>query len=170
MKIRGTAHRVGDDINTDYIINSKAKSMAPDLAELAKHTFEEIHPGMAERIKPGDVVVAGSNFGCGSSREGAVHVLRELGVSAVIASSFARIYFRNGINYGLPLIECDTTGIEQDDDVEVDLVGGVVINHTKDSKLPIAVLPDVMVAMLAAGGMKPYLALHGDLVLPPATG
>jgi 3-isopropylmalate/(R)-2-methylmalate dehydratase small subunit len=165
--IRGRAQRFGNDINTDYIIGAKHKAASLDIAEMARHTFEDIDPGFVTRVHRGDVVVAGRNFGCGSSRETAVHVLKALGVAAVLAPSFARIYFRNAINSGLPALECDTSAIEQDDDVEVDLARNVAINHTRGRELPVTPLPEVMRAVLAAGGVKPYLAEHGDLVLPP---
>lgn len=166
---RGRAQRFGEDVNTDYIIGAKHKAASLDIAEMARHTFEDIDAGFATRVRPGDVVVAGRNFGCGSSRETAVHVLKALGVSAVLAPSFARIYFRNAINSGLPALECDTSAIEQDDEVEVDLARNVAINHTRGHELPVTPLPEVMRAVLAAGGVKPYLAEHGDLVLPPIT-
>jgi len=164
--IRGRAQRFGDNVNTDYIISAKHKAASLDIAVMARHTFEDIDPGFVTRVRPGDVVVAGRNFGCGSSRETAVHVLEELGVAAVLAPSFARIYFRNAINSGLHVLECDTSAVEQDDDIEVDLVRGVAINHTRGDVLPVTALPAVMQAVLAAGGVKAYLAEHGDLVLP----
>jgi 3-isopropylmalate/(R)-2-methylmalate dehydratase small subunit len=167
--IRGRAQRFGDDVNTDYIIGAKHKAASLDIAVMARHTFEDIDPEFVARVRPGDVVVAGRNFGCGSSRETAVHVLKALGVAAVLAPSFARIYFRNAINSGLPVLECDTAAIQQDDDIEVDLVRNVAVDHTRGAELPITALPAVMRALLAAGGVQPYLAEHGDLVLPPDT-
>jgi 3-isopropylmalate/(R)-2-methylmalate dehydratase small subunit len=165
--IRGRAQRFGDDVNTDYIIGAKHKAASLDITEMARHTFEDIDPEFVTRVRAGDVVVAGRNFGCGSSRETAVHVLKELGVAAVLARSFARIYFRNAINSGLPVLECDTGAVEQDDDIEVDLVRNVAINHSRGDELPVTALPAVMRAVLAAGGVAAYLAEHGDLVLPP---
>jgi 3-isopropylmalate/(R)-2-methylmalate dehydratase small subunit len=165
-QIRGRAHRFGDDVNTDVIIAAQHKAASLDLAEMARHTFEDIDPGFVERVRPGDVVVAGANFGCGSSRETAVHVLRELGIGAVLARSFARIFFRNAINLGLPVVECDTTQMAADDDVEVDLERGEAIDHTRGVRVSGTALPAVMRAVLSAGGMQPYLREHGDLVLP----
>lgn len=165
--IRGRAQRFGDNINTDYIIGAKHKAVSLDIAVMARHTFEDIDPDFTRRVRPGDVIVAGRNFGCGSSRETAVHVLKALGIAAVLAPSFARIYFRNAINSGLPVLECDTAAVEQDDDIEVDLARNVAINHSRGDELPVTALPEVMRAVLAAGGIKAYLAEHGDLVLPP---
>ena len=165
-RLRGRVQRFGENVNTDYIIGAKHKAASLDIAEMAKYTFEDIDPGFATRVRPGDLVVAGRNFGCGSSRETAVHVLAALGVAAVLAPSFARIYFRNAINCGLPVLECDTDGFEQDDDVSVDLAAGVAVDHTRGLERPVTALPPVMRALLDAGGAAPYLALHGDLVLP----
>lgn len=163
----GRAQRFGDNINTDYIIAAQHKAASLDVSEMASHTLEDIDPDFASRVRPGDVVVAGRNFGCGSSRETAVHVLKILGVRAVLAESFARIYFRNAVNSGLPVLECDTSGIEQDDKIDIDLARGVAINLTRNQELPVTPLPPVMRAVLAAGGVGPYLLEHGDLVLPP---
>ncbi len=165
----GRAQRFGDNINTDYIIAAQHKAASLDVAEMARHTLEDIDPEFARRVRPGDFVVAGTNFGCGSSRETAVHVLKELGVRAVLARSFARIYFRNAVNSGLPVLECDTTGIAQDDELVIDLAGGVVHNSTRNQVLQVTPLPPVMQAVLEAGGVRAYLREHGDFVLPPAT-
>lgn len=162
----GRAQRFGDNINTDYIIAAQHKAASLDIREMARHAFEDIDPDFAHRVRPGDVVVAGSNFGCGSSRETAVHVVQALGIGAVLATSFARIYFRNAINSGLPVLECDTSGIEQDDEVDFDLARGVAINRTRQHELPVTPLPPVMRAVLAAGGIRAYLREHRDLVLP----
>jgi len=162
----GRAQRFGDDVNTDYIIAAQHKAASLDITEMAVHTFADIDPGFASRVRPGDVVVAGRNFGCGSSRETAVHVLVALGVRAVLATSFARIYFRNAINSGLPALECDTTLIEQGDEIEVDLARGVAVDHTRRLELPVTPLPPLMQAVLAEGGVASYLHKHGGLVLP----
>jgi 3-isopropylmalate/(R)-2-methylmalate dehydratase small subunit len=165
----GRVHRFGDNVNTDYIIAAQHKASSLDVREMAKHAFEDIDPTFAERVQPGDVVVAGRNFGCGSSRETAVHVLLALGVQAVLAESFARIYFRNAVNSGLPVLECDTSGIAAGDEVDIDLAAGIAINRTRRQELPITPLPAVMQAVLAAGGVGPYLREHGGFVLPTAT-
>lgn len=161
---RGRAHRFGDDVNTDVIIAAQHKTTSLDLAEMARHTFEDIDPGFVGRVQPGDVLVAGSNFGCGSSRETAAHVLRELGIGAVLAHSFARIFFRNAINIGLTVLECDTSAMRDGDEIEVDLERGIAINHSRDITTPVTPLPAVMRAVLREGGMAAYLRTHGDLV------
>jgi 3-isopropylmalate/(R)-2-methylmalate dehydratase small subunit len=164
--IKGRVQRFGCDINTDYIIAAQHKAASLDVTEMARHTFEDIDPDFVGRVRPGDVVVADANFGCGSSRETAPRVLLACQISAVVAPSFGRIFFRNAINVGLPVIECDTAGIEQDDMIEVDLGGGLVSIPHRALKRHASPLPDVMRALLDAGGLANYLRLHGDLVLP----
>ena len=164
--ISGRAQRFGSDINTDYIIAAQHKAASLDLTEMARHTFEDIDPEFVGRVRTGDVIVAGANFGCGSSRETAPRVLLACGISAVVAPSFGRIFFRNAINVGLPAIECDTSGIDQDDVVEIDLDRGLVSVAQRELKRHSRPLPDVMRALLGAGGLANYLRLHGDLVLP----
>ncbi|HEU5037747.1 MAG TPA: 3-isopropylmalate dehydratase small subunit [Nocardioides sp.] len=167
MIAQGKAQRFGSDINTDVIIAAQHKAASLDLAEMARHTFEDIDPGFVERVRPGDVVVADTNFGCGSSRETAARVLLACGISAVVAPSFGRIFFRNAINVGLPAIECDTSGIEQGDLIRVDLAEGHVSVPDRHITRPTTALPAVMRALLAAGGLAAYLHKHQDLVLPP---
>jgi 3-isopropylmalate/(R)-2-methylmalate dehydratase small subunit len=165
--LRGRAHLFGDDVNTDYIIAAQYKAASLDLSEMARHTFEDIDPGFVTRVESGDIVVAGRNFGCGSSRETAVHVLRLCGVAAVVATSFARIFFRNAINNGLPVVECDTSGIETGDEIDVNLTAGKLWVASRAIDRDVAALPPIMAAMLDAGGLAAYVAAHGDLVLPP---
>ena len=164
MSMRGRAHRFGDDVNTDVIIAAQHKASSLDIDAMARHTFEDIDPDFVDRVRPGDLVVAGRNFGCGSSRETAPRVISACGVSAVIATSFARIFFRNAINSGLPVAECDTTGIEAGDEIVLDLDRGFL--EVRGERRPVAPLPAVMSAVLASGGMAAYLQEHGDLVLP----
>jgi 3-isopropylmalate/(R)-2-methylmalate dehydratase small subunit len=164
--ISGRAQRFGSDINTDYIIAAQHKAASLDVSEMARHTFEDIDPDFVDRVQHGDVVVAGPNFGCGSSRETAPRVLLACGISAVLAPSFGRIFFRNAINVGLPVVECDTSGIEQDDVVEIDLQHGLVSDPGRGFERTARPLPDVMRALLTAGGLANYLRVHGDLVLP----
>lgn len=166
MRLSGRAQCFGDDINTDYIIAAQYKAVSLDMREMARHTFEDIDPDFVTRIRAGDIVVAGKNFGCGSSRETAVHVLTECGVAAVIAPSFARIFFRNAINNGLPVLECDVDGIKQADPIEVDLEAGIVAVPVRQITRRVTPLPPVMRELLRAGGIGAYLKLHGDLVLP----
>lgn len=165
--IAGRVQRFGSDVNTDYIIAAQHKAASLDVAEMARHTFEDIDRDFADRVRLGDVVVADANFGCGSSRETAPRVLLACGISAVVAPSFGRIFFRNAINVGLPVVECDTAGIEQNDIVEVDVEDGRVSIPRRGLQRLARPLPEVMRALLDAGGLANYLRLHGDLVLPP---
>lgn len=166
MTLRGRVHLFDDDINTDYIIADQHKSRSTDMREIATHAFADIRPDFVGKVRAGDLVVAGRNFGCGSAREAAPHVLKILGISCLIAKSFARIFFRNAINIGMPLAECDTSPIQEGDDVEVDLEHGMLRDLTQGIAIDTAPLPPVMRAILQAGGIDRYLAVHGDLVLP----
>jgi 3-isopropylmalate/(R)-2-methylmalate dehydratase small subunit len=163
--LKGQAHVFGDDINTDYIISGRYKFKSLDMKEMACHCMEDIDPDFTSRVKPGDFIVAGANFGCGSSREQAPLVIKHAGISAVIAKSFARIFFRNAINKGLPLVECDTSGIEAGDTLEVDLAAGKVRDVTKGLELDAARLPAVMMDILFEGGLTDYLRKHGGFKL-----
>ncbi len=163
--LRGRAHVFGDDVNTDYIISGKYKFKTLDMDELACHCMEDIDPDFGNRVRPGDFIVAGGNFGCGSSREQAPLVIRHAGVSAVLARSFARIFFRNAINIGLPAVECDTSGIQAGDELEVDLGKGRVVNLTRGTDVTITPLPPVMMDILAEGGLTDYLKKHGGFKL-----
>jgi 3-isopropylmalate/(R)-2-methylmalate dehydratase small subunit len=165
MVIKGRAHVFGEDINTDYIISGKYKFKTLDMEELACHCMEDIDPEFSLKVQPGDFIVAGGNFGCGSSREQAPLVIKHSGVSAVLARSFARIFFRNAINKGLPVVECDTSGIEAGDELEVDLAAGRVTNLTRGTQVEITPLPAVMMEILAEGGLTEYLKRHGGFKL-----
>lgn len=161
MKLRGFTHKLGDDINTDYIISGKYKFNTLDMKELAKHIFEDIEPGFINRIKPGDIIVAGKNFGCGSSREQAPLVIKNAGLSAVIAVSFARIFYRNAINNGLPLVECDTSKINDGDELEIDLESGIVRDITQGFEININPLPPFMMKLLQDGGLVEHFKKYG---------
>ncbi len=163
--IRGKAHVFGDDVNTDYIISGRYKFKTLDMDELAGHCMEDIDPDFASKVEPGDFIVAGANFGCGSSREQAPLVIKHAGVSAVLAGSFARIFFRNAINKGLPVAECDTSGIANGDELEVDLGEGKVKNLTRGVEMVISPLPSVMMDILSEGGLTEYLKKHGGFNL-----
>ncbi len=163
--LRGRAHIFGDDVNTDYIISGKYKFKTLDMDELACHCMEDVDPDFSARVQTGDFIVAGGNFGCGSSREQAPLVIKHAGVSAVLARSFARIFFRNAINKGLPAVECDTSGIQAGDELEVDLGRGRVANLTRGTEVAIIPLPAVMMEILAAGGLTDYLKKHGGFEL-----
>ena len=163
--MKGKAHRFGDDVNTDYIISGRHKFKTLDMNELACHVMEDLDPHFTKRLKKGDFMVAGKNFGCGSSREQAPLALKHAGVAAVLASSFARIYFRNSINNGLPALVCDTSGIEDGDTLEVDLGSGKIRNLTKGSEIDSHPLPRVMLDILSEGGLVEYMKKHGRLAI-----
>jgi 3-isopropylmalate/(R)-2-methylmalate dehydratase small subunit len=165
MIFKGKAHIFGDDVNTDYIISGKYKFKTLDMEELACHCMEDIDPDFTDKVQPGDFIVAGINFGCGSSREQAPLVIKYAGVGAVLAKSFARIFFRNAINKGLPVVECDTSGIQEGDELEIDLETGKVTNLTRDETLEVTPLPGVMMEILSQGGLTDYLKKHGGFKL-----
>ena len=148
----GRAWKFGDDVDTDVIIQGKYL-VINDPKELAKHVFESIRPEFAENVKPGDFVVAGENFGCGSSREHAPLALKATGIKAVIAKSFARIFFRNAINIGLMVLECNTDDIEDGDELEIDLDRGVVINKTKGREYSVRPIPEFLRSIVEKGGL-----------------
>lgn len=161
MELKGKVHRFGSDVNTDYIISGKYKFKTLDMNELAKHVMEDLDPDFYSKIEQGDFIVADSNFGCGSSREQAPLAIKYAGIGAVIANSFARIFYRNAINIGLPVIECDTSGIEAGDQLEVDLKKGVIRNLTKDQVIRVKPLPDVMIKILNDGGLVGHFRKYG---------
>src|SRR3990172_5304375 len=138
MHITGKAWKFGDDISTDHIAPGRLFHLRTNLPELAKHVLEDADPEFASRVSPGDFVVGGRNFGLGSSREHAPRIIKLAGVSAVLAKSFARIFFRNAINVGLPVLVCDTDKIDAGDELEVDLAAGEIINKTKNINLSFA--------------------------------
>ena len=150
-----------DDINTDYIISGRYKFKIQDPVELAKHVMEDLDPEFYSRLQKGDFLVAGKNFGCGSSREQAPQAIKYAGISAVLAKSFARIFYRNCFNLGLPAIECDTSSIAEGDELEVDLDAGVIKNKTKNKEVKIAPLPRTMQTLLADGGLVEHFKKYG---------
>jgi len=166
MILRGNAICFGDDINTDYIIADQYKAASADVNEVAKYVFADYRPEFREQVRPGDVLVAGRNFGCGSAREAAPRVLKASGISCVIAKSFARIFFRNAINIGLPVLECDTSAIKAGDELAVDIETGIVDDFTLPLQVCGLPMPSIMAAILHEGGLVAYLRRHGDLVLP----
>jgi 3-isopropylmalate/(R)-2-methylmalate dehydratase small subunit len=163
--LEGKAHRFGDDISTDHITPGRLAHLRSDLPELAKHVLEDADPTFAGRVQPGDFVVADGNFGLGSSREHAPLVIKMSGVSAILAKSVARIFFRNAINLGLPVLVCDTDQINDGDQLQVDLEAGTVKDLTNGTELTFGKIPEVMLRILDAGGMIPYIKEHGDLEL-----
>ncbi len=163
MIYKGRAHRLNmtDNINTDYIISGRYKFKIQDPKELAKHIFEDISHNFYSKLKDGDFIVAGENFGCGSSREQAPQAIKAAGVSAVVAKSFARIFYRNSFNIGLALIECDTGQIADGNRIEVDLRKGIIFNRTKRRKLQIKPIAPVMRKLLEDGGVIKHFKKHG---------
>lgn len=167
MILKGKARRFSqnDDINTDYIISGRYKFKTLDPKELAKHVMEDLDSSFVNRIEKGDFIVAGKNFGCGSSREQAPQSIKFAGISGVIAKSFARIFYRNSFNLGLPLIECDTDRIDDSDELEVNLDKGIVRNKTKNQEIKIKPLPKVMQVLLSDGGLVEHFKKHGGFKL-----
>ena len=164
MIITGKSLKLGDNINTDFIISGRYKFAITDMKELAKHIMEDIDPNFPAKITPGkSIIVAGNNFGLGSSREQAPLVIKEAGIVAVLAKEFARIFFRNGFNVGLPLITTDTSKIDEGDALEIDLDIGVVKNLTKGIALEIKPIPKFMQGFLRDGGIISYYKKHGEL-------
>ena len=161
--LRGKAHKFGDGISTDHIIPGRYAHLRSNLPELARHVLEDADVDFASKVKPGDFVVGGSNFGLGSSREHAPLVIKMADVSAILAKSVARIFFRNAINLGLPVLICDTDTISDGDELEVDLAAGTVKNLTSGTELTFGKIPDVMLAILDEGGLIPYIQKHGDI-------
>lgn len=154
----GRAWVYSDNVDTDVIIPARYLTTT-DEKELAAHALEDLDPQFASSVKPGDVIVAGHNFGCGSSREHAPVALRGAGVGAVVASSFARIFFRNAINTGLSIVACPAAvqSIEDGDEVEVDLAGGKVLDVTRSRTFTSEPLPDFVMGIVRAGGLVPWV-------------
>jgi 3-isopropylmalate/(R)-2-methylmalate dehydratase small subunit len=161
--LKGKAHKFGDGISTDHIIPGRYAHLRSNLPELAKHVLEDADPDFVKRVKPGDFVVGGNNFGLGSSREHAPLVIKMAGVSAILAKSAARIFYRNAINLGLPVLICDTDKIDDGDELEVDLAAGTVRDRTNGSVLTFGRIPEVMLRILNEGGLIPYIQKHGDI-------
>lgn len=157
----GSARLLGDEISTDIHCSSKYLP-GKDNAYIAQHAFEQVAPGFAQSFRKGDIIVAGKNFGINSSREQAVHVMHALGVAAIIAPSFGRQFFRNAINNGMPVIECDLAGVQPGDAVEIDAVAGRVTVVARHIAQAIPPLPAAVQALLAAGGLIPFLQQHPD--------
>ncbi len=153
MKLRGKVHKYGANIDTDAIVPARHLNVwEPE--DLAPHCMEDIDAGFVERVQPGDMIVATTNFGCGSSREHAPIAIKAAGISCVIAQSFARIFFRNAINIGLPLLECARADeIEAGDELEVELEKGEIRDLTKDRVFQAEPYPEFMMELISAGGL-----------------
>jgi 3-isopropylmalate/(R)-2-methylmalate dehydratase small subunit len=159
--LRGKAFKFGDNISTDHICPGRYFHLRSNLPELAKHTCEDVDSTFISKVRPGDFIVAGSNFGLGSSREHAAIVIKMSGVAAVLAKSAARIFYRNAINVGLPLFICDTDRINDGDELEVDLAESTVRNLTNGTELSVGKFPEVMLRILEEGGLIPYINKYG---------
>jgi 3-isopropylmalate/(R)-2-methylmalate dehydratase small subunit len=168
MTLTGRARLFGDDVNTDYVISSSRKRQTIDAHALSCYLFESIAPDFAASVQPGDVLVAGRNFGCGSAMEIAVTVIQAAGIRAVIARSFARSFYRNAINNGLLVVECDTAGIAEGDRLSVSLTDDQtsVRDPAQGLVRAGAPLPPIMRRILEHGGLVPYLAANGGFENP----
>ncbi len=167
MVLKGKAIKFGDDISTDHITPGRYFHLRGNMEELAKHTLEDADPDFTKKVEPGDFVVGGRNFGLGSSREHAPRVIKICGVSAVLAKSFARIFYRNAINVGLPVIECDTDRIDDGDRLEVYLEEGKIKDLTKGEDISFAPIPGFMLRMLQEGGLSAHIRKYKEIRIEP---
>jgi len=158
MKANGRVYKYGDNVDTDVIIPARYLNSS-DPAELAQHCMEDIDKDFVKKVQKGDIIVAAKNFGCGSSREHAPIAIKAAGVSCVIAETFARIFYRNAINIGLPIIECAEAaqGIEEGDEVEIDFDSGMIYNKTKGTQYKGQAFPEFMQKIIAAEGLINYI-------------
>ena len=158
MKACGSVFKYGDNVDTDVIIPARYLNIT-NYAELAEHCMEDIDKDFVKNVKKGDIMVANKNFGCGSSREHAPIVIKESGISCVIAETFARIFYRNAINIGLPIIECPAAaqGIDAGDEVEVDFDSGMIYNKTKGTRFQGQAFPEFMQKIIKAEGLINYI-------------
>ena len=155
-QIEGKVHKFGDNINTDII--SPPQYMELDVTQAAKYAMQAVDPQFAERISKGDILVAGKNFGSGSSRETSPLTLKHLGVGAIVAEFFARIFYRNAINVGIPVVECEHAGkISADDNIRIDLEAGIIYNLSKGEEYPCSKIPPHILEIIASGGLKGLL-------------
>jgi 3-isopropylmalate/(R)-2-methylmalate dehydratase small subunit len=163
MIFEGAVHKFGRDVDTDVIIPARYLN-TNDPAELGSHCMEDIDAGFVARVRPGDIVVAGENFGCGSSREHAPVAIRAAGVSCVVAASFARIFYRNAINTGLPIVICPAAvaGAQAGDRLRVDLATGTVSDLTRETTWQADAFPAFMQELIAQGGLLPYVKARLD--------
>jgi 3-isopropylmalate dehydratase small subunit len=158
MKLTGKVWKFGNDVDTDAIIPARYLNTI-DPKELAAHCMEDADAEFASKVKPGDIMAAGKNFGCGSSREHAPIAIKAAGVSCVIAHSFARIFYRNAFNMGLPILECPEAAekIQAGDELELDLDSGVIVNKTRNETYHAHAIPPFMQKLIAAGGLIEYV-------------
>jgi 3-isopropylmalate/(R)-2-methylmalate dehydratase small subunit len=165
LVLKGKAIKLGDNISTDDIIPGRFTHLRSNLPELAKHVLEDAAPEFASKVKSGDFLVGGKNLGLGSSREHAPVIIKMSGVGAILAKSAARIFFRNAINQGLPVLLCDTDKISDGDELEINLTAGMIANLTSGVTLSCSKMPPIMSAILKEGGLIPYIQRHKDFVI-----
>lgn len=165
MILRGSVWKFGDNINTDLIAPGRYYHLRSNLKELSQHLLEDIDPEFVYKIKSGDLLVAGKNFGSGSSREHAAQIIKIAGIGAILAQSFARIFFRNAINVGFPALQCDISSMETSDVVEINMETGEIKNITKNLKIRFTPLPQVMVNILKEGGLVNYYLKNKDFII-----
>lgn len=163
MVIKGRAWRFGDNISTDHIIPGRFYHLRSNLDELKKYVFDDIAPGFYKKISTGDIIIGGKNFGLGSSREHAPLIIKMAGIGAIIASSFARIFYRNSINVGLAAVICDVDGVDEGDLLELRMDEGRLLNITKNNQKKFSPLPPIMRDILSDGGLNGYIKRHGGL-------
>jgi 3-isopropylmalate/(R)-2-methylmalate dehydratase small subunit len=163
MTFKGRAWKFGDDISTDHIIPGRFYHLRSNLDELTKHVFDDIAPEFYKKIGKGDIIVAGRNFGLGSSREHAPLIIKRAGIDAVVARSFARIFYRNAINVGLAAVICDVDGIDEGDLLEIKIDEGILMDDTTGVRKTFTPLPPIMRAILQEGGLDHYIRLQGEL-------
>ena len=163
MILRGGVWKFEDNISTDLIAPGRLFHLRSNLPELTKHVMEDARPGFSNMISKGDFIVAGENFGLGSSREHAPTIIKMSGIDAVLAKSFARIFYRNSINIGLPAIICDTSKFIEGDELEIDIIKGTIVDKTKNFKLAFPSFPPIMNKILMEGGLVPYIKKYGML-------
>lgn len=165
MILKGRVWKFGDNISTDHIAPGRLFHLRTNLPELAKHVLEDADPEFAKKVKPGDIIAGGKNFGLGSSREHAPRIIKLSGVSCVLAKSFARIFYRNSINVGLPVLEVDTDKIDEGDELEINLESGKIKNLTKNEELTASPIPPFMLGIIEDGGIEEHIKKYGDFKL-----
>jgi len=161
MHIKGKVWRFGDNISTDHIIPGRFYHLRSNLDELKKHVFDDIAPGFYKKISKGDIIVGGSNFGLGSSREHAPLIIKMAGIDAIVAKSFARIFYRNAINVGLAAIICDVDDAQEGDILEIRVDEGILFNITKKTEKRFSPLPRIMMDILKEEGLDKYIKKYG---------
>lgn len=166
MIYRGRVHKFGENINTDYIISAKHKESKLHIPEMVPHLMEDIAPGFASRVQPGDFILGGQNFGCGSSRETAPAVIKAAGIAGVLSPLFARIFFRNAVNVGLPVLHWDHSLIKDGEEIEVNFKAGTVTRCTTGETFHSQPIPEFMIRILEEGGLIPFLKKYQRFDIP----